>query len=236
MMRILSGIYRGKQLDTPEYNKNHNIRTTGDTEEGEYQIRPTQEKIRNGIFSSIGEDIYDSVFIDVFAGTGAMGIEALSRGAKFAYFVDIDTTYTIQNLQSIGVPARQYIVQQVDYRNLDWSAVKASLVKQLKPLNPEEGVAHQIFLDPPYLRHDIITTLQNIYNSKILLPSGHIYIEDSSKLDEVELFSQYDLQHGTKKRKKFEEIENILDLQGLNFIKIYKHGDTKVFKFSYTGV
>ena len=65
-MRIIAGKARGKKLKTPE----------GD------HIRPTLDRIRENIYNMIGTGIRGSVFLDLFSGTGAMGIEALSRGAN----------------------------------------------------------------------------------------------------------------------------------------------------------
>lgn len=71
-MRVITGIARGKRLKTLEGN----------------DVRPTTDKVKEGIFSAIQFDIEGRRFLDMFAGSGQMGIEALSRGAKSAVFVD----------------------------------------------------------------------------------------------------------------------------------------------------
>ncbi|MDR0920321.1 MAG: 16S rRNA (guanine(966)-N(2))-methyltransferase RsmD [Oscillospiraceae bacterium] len=73
-MRVISGLARGKNLLSPT-NEN---------------IRPTSEKVKEAVFSSIQFDLPDAVVLDLFAGSGQLGIEALSRGAKFAYFTECD--------------------------------------------------------------------------------------------------------------------------------------------------
>lgn len=71
-MRIIAGDYKGRKLATPL----------------DEQIRPTGEKVKEAIFSMLSLYIEDSIFVDLFAGTGGMGLEALSRGAKRCYFCD----------------------------------------------------------------------------------------------------------------------------------------------------
>ena len=71
-MRIVAGDFKGRKLETPMNN----------------DIRPTSEKVKEGLFSSIAGNLYDAVCVDLFAGTGNLGLEALSRGASKCYFGD----------------------------------------------------------------------------------------------------------------------------------------------------
>lgn len=71
-MRIITGEYRGRKLETP----------IG------YAVRPTSDKVKEAVFNILMNDTYDAVFVDLFAGTGGLGLEALSRGAKKCYFCD----------------------------------------------------------------------------------------------------------------------------------------------------
>lgn len=71
-MRIITGEYRGRKLETP----------IG------YDIRPTTDKVKEAIFNLLMNDTWDSVVVDLFAGTGNLGLEALSRGARRCYFCD----------------------------------------------------------------------------------------------------------------------------------------------------
>ena len=73
-MRVISGTARSLILKTPKGTS----------------TRPTTDKIKETLFNMISNEIYDSVFLDLFAGSGGIGIEALSRGAREAYFCDID--------------------------------------------------------------------------------------------------------------------------------------------------
>ena len=71
-MRIITGEYRGRRLESP----------IG------YDVRPTTDKVKEAIFNLLMNDIWDAVVVDLFAGTGNLGLEALSRGAKRCYFCD----------------------------------------------------------------------------------------------------------------------------------------------------
>ena len=73
-MRIITGEYRGRRLETPYGN----------------DVRPTGDKVRESVFNLLMYDIDGAVFCDLFAGTGAIGLEALSRGAEKAYFCDAE--------------------------------------------------------------------------------------------------------------------------------------------------
>src|SRR6187455_1786809 len=76
-IRIVSGSLRGRKL-------NCNVRP---------ELRPTPQMVREALFSILGNAIPDRLFVDIFAGTGVVGMEALSRGAKAGYFVERDFTY-----------------------------------------------------------------------------------------------------------------------------------------------
>lgn len=122
-MRIISGKYKGRNI-------------VGFNLEG---TRPTQSRVKESIFSMIQGKIPDVLVLDLFAGSGNLGIEALSNGAKYAYFVDINKdAYKIirRNLQDLGIQNAK--VLQADYR------------KALTLLKGEGLKFHLVFLDPPY--------------------------------------------------------------------------------------
>jgi 16S rRNA (guanine966-N2)-methyltransferase len=121
-MRIISGIAGGRKLLTPE----------GDA------IRPTSDKVRGAIFNSLlsKTDIKDANVIDVFCGSGALGLEALSRGAKHCTFVDnskVSLNLAKENAKALGFDNASFIFS-------DAAKLKASR---------SEKVA-LAFLDPPY--------------------------------------------------------------------------------------
>ena len=73
-IRLISGIYGGRKIIAPGGSRTH----------------PMSERVRNALFNSIGDEIVDADILDAFAGTGSIGLEALSRGAKRAVFVERD--------------------------------------------------------------------------------------------------------------------------------------------------
>ena len=75
IMRVISGKYKGRKIE------GYNIEGT----------RPTQDRVKESLFAMIQEELYDSTILDLFTGSGNLGIEALSNGSKKAYFVDNNT-------------------------------------------------------------------------------------------------------------------------------------------------
>ena len=103
-MRIISGIARGRKLKTLASD----------------DVRPTSDKVKEGIFSAIQFDIEGRRFLDLFAGSGQMGLEALSRGAEFAVFTDISKAsikVTEENLEHTGFRncAKTVLGNSLDY-------------------------------------------------------------------------------------------------------------------------
>lgn len=96
-MRVITGLARGRKLKTPE----------------NYDIRPASEAVKESMFSAIQFEISGAKVLDLFAGTGQLGIEALSRGASKAVFVDIDTkaiALVRENVKSVGFEDKAEIV------------------------------------------------------------------------------------------------------------------------------
>lgn len=120
-MRIITGEYRGRRLESP----------IG------YDVRPTTDKVKEAIFNLLMNDIYDAVVVDLFAGTGNLGLEALSRGAKRCYFCDNsrDSLKLIKtNIEKCRAQEKS-VVLAGDYR---------------KALSRIREQAQVIILDPPY--------------------------------------------------------------------------------------
>ena len=125
-VRVISGRFGGRKLDAP---KLENTRT-----------KPMGERIRNAMFNRIGDEIKDARVLDAFAGTGAIGFEALSRGAAHVTFVERDKVaqnILRKNIASLGVER-------------DVKLVSSSVNSWLKSSN--ENSYGIIFADPPY--HD----------------------------------------------------------------------------------
>lgn len=121
-MKIISGKNRGKSLKCLE----------GET------TRPTIARVKEAIFSSIQFDIIDSTVLDLFAGTGQMGLECLSRSAKCAYFADSDNSAFMvlkDNIKACG-DEENAVAKNLDYKKM---------LEQIKG-----NKIDIIFLDPPY--------------------------------------------------------------------------------------
>jgi 16S rRNA (guanine966-N2)-methyltransferase len=121
-LRVSGGEARGRRLKTPR------------------GIRPTQGLVKEAIFNMLGATVVDAVVLDLFAGSGALGIEALSRGAARAVFVDRDegsADILRQNLEALG------------YRDRARS-VRAEVVRWLEANPDAVRKATLVLLDPPY--------------------------------------------------------------------------------------
>ena len=158
-MRVIAGKARSTKLLTPPDSKT---------------IRPTSDYIRESLFNVIQQDVAGAVFLDLFAGTGAVGIEALSRGASSAVFID--------NSQK----AIELIRKNLDKTGLTESAtvIKGSIPEALSFSNKKFDI---IFLDPPYFKDNLVDkTLNEILTQGILESEGIIALE-SPKGEQISL-------------------------------------------------
>lgn len=164
-MRVISGIRKGHRLKSPKGSN----------------IRPTEDKVKESIFNILGPIDQESIVLDGFGGTGSIGIEFLSRGAKFCYFID-------NSINSIRLIHENLSIT----RFLDQSKViKMDFFKALKSLKEEGLVFDYIYLDPPFRQNGFIDKiLQSISNENILADDGLIVIEHESELSlEDELYN-----------------------------------------------
>lgn len=154
LMRVISGKARGHKLFSPEG----------------MHTRPTADRVKEAVFNVLMGDIHDSHILDLFSGSGALGIEALSRGAKSAVFVD-------NNAESIDI-IRKNIEKTKLSTNSDIIMDDAcSAVKSLGDLGRKFDV---IFMDPPYYGNAVAETLDCICRSGILKDFGIICAEMAS--------------------------------------------------------
>jgi 16S rRNA (guanine966-N2)-methyltransferase len=154
-MRIISGSKRGKVLATPS----------------DERIRPTTDRAREALFSiiqsKIGDELQNMAVLDIFSGTGALGLEAASRGAKSVAFVDIDLRLTEKNAKLCGFNNLSFIKR--DARNLP----QARTVYDL------------IFLDAPYHMGLSEPTLDNLLKQGYVAKEALVIVETAKdeKLD-----------------------------------------------------
>jgi len=132
------------------------------------ELRPTSGKVREAIFNILGQRIADSRFLDLFAGTGAVGLEALGRGASGTVFVDISShrVKLIRDLAAkFGLGERAVIAQS----------------DALSFLRRNETPFDIIFADPPYASGDIAAVLPLLDSDDLLTPDGTIIVEHAKK-------------------------------------------------------
>lgn len=137
------------------------------------QIRPSSDLVRQAIFNLIGQDIPGIMVLDLFAGTGSLGIEALSRGALGTLFID-------RSIQAIKLINKN--LQRCGYE-----AVGSSMKKDLGRGMPRNRAFLKnrfglVFMDPPYGKGFIPPLLKELSERKILSPSS-IVVTESSKID-----------------------------------------------------
>lgn len=138
------------------------------------QIRPTADRVREAIFNILGPDVDDSLVLDMFAGTGALGIEALSRGASQAVFIE-----------------KHPSALQVLRKNLVQCGLQE--VSRVLPLGTEKAVPRLaaagehfslVFLDPPYGHGLVAVNLLLLAKTGLVAPGGQIVVEHS-RLEEL---------------------------------------------------
>lgn len=135
--------------------------------------RPTQDRTKETLFNVIGNDVYDSVFLDLFSGSGAIGIEALSRGAKKAYFVENNRN------------ALKFIEHNLEFTklNMDAVVVKMDVFAALNKLQNDNVKFDIVFMDPPYnklLEKEVLIFLSK---SDLIDSCSMIIVEASNETD-----------------------------------------------------
>ena len=150
-MRIISGKHRSRIIDMV----------------GIESTRETSDKVRGAIFNLINGDIVDSICLDLFSGSGSMGLEALSRGAKFCYFNDINRKAfetTKKNYQNLKY-SEEAKITNLDYR------------QALRQINRKCDI---VFLDPPYALN-CYYEIMSFLHQKELLAKGSLVICEAAK-------------------------------------------------------
>ncbi len=140
-------------------------------------IRPTSDRVREALFSILSDRLTDSSILDLYAGTGALGLDSLSRGAARAVFVD----HSITALELIKKNLR-HCFSNIDAIILRLQADSLSGLKKL-PLKVSPYLPFDIiFLDPPYEKDMAQKTLLILEKIQLLAPSGCIVIEERAQV------------------------------------------------------
>lgn len=156
-MRVIGGEYRHRKLVYPESNKD---------------IRPTKDRIREAFFSIVG-DMSNKTFLDLYAGCGSMGIEAISRGASKSTFVDISKEalkYVKENISSLKLE------DKCEIHNID----DLSALEMFKSKEMQFDV---IYLDPPYEKGKYEEVLSFIFLNNLISKTGLVAAEINRPLN-----------------------------------------------------
>jgi 16S rRNA (guanine966-N2)-methyltransferase len=150
LVRIIGGAWRGRKIRFPPVDA----------------IRPTPDRVRETVFNWLQSDIAGSRCLDLFAGSGALGLEALSRGAARVLFVDLDPQ------------AARHLSQTLRELDCDRGEVVSSDARRY--LGGAAEPFDIVFLDPPYADHALADTCRRIEEGGWLRPGGLAYLEDSA--------------------------------------------------------
>lgn len=187
-MRIIAGTYRGRRLRT----------LAGST------TRPTSDRLRETLFNILAPWIDGSRFLDICAGSGAVGIEALSRGASEATFIEHsrDACAVIEeNLNTVGVAGSATIERR-----------SASLA--LNALNQRSKQFDIVFFDPPYSSRIYGEVMDGLGSGKVIAPGGIVVVEHLAKTPPQPVYEHLN---------RFRELK-----QGESALTFYRPGDSHV--------
>jgi len=154
-MRIISGKFKGRKLKGPRG----------------VDLRPTSDRLKGTLFNILGPGLAGAALLDVFAGTGAVGLEALSRDAREVVFIESskDAVRLIrQNAESCGAKSGYRILQN-------------DVFTSLRQLAREEYTADIVFLDPPYHWGPYLDLLETLFRAGIAGPDSAVVVEHHRK-------------------------------------------------------
>jgi 16S rRNA (guanine966-N2)-methyltransferase len=149
-MRIVAGELGGRRLVAPRG----------------HRVRPTSDRVREAIFSALG-DVTGATVADLYCGTGALAIEALSRGAASATFVDRDTRAALGNVRNLGLDERAQLV-------------RADVVRWVERAAGEGNRYGLVFLDPPYRLAARLGPEIDKHLPRLLAGGGRVIVESSA--------------------------------------------------------
>jgi 16S rRNA (guanine966-N2)-methyltransferase len=160
-MRVIAGKYRSRTLRSLK---------------GQ-MLRPTSDRLRETLFNILGTGVQGATFVDLYAGTGAAGIEAISRGAHHAIFVEQHAPAVAlirRNLDSLGISSEAEILGM-------------DVARAIERLEARQVHAQFIFLDPPYAADmEYESTLEAVGESGLVVPGGRVIVEHLKKRELVE--------------------------------------------------
>lgn len=156
-MRIVGGEKRGARLSAPKGR----------------ELRPTSDRVREALFDILASRISGARFLDLFTGTGAVGIEALSRGAHSVVLVDASAfalRYARRNLEALGLEDRA-------------TALRLRLPQDIGLIPIHGGPYDIVFADPPYDFQEYAVLLDELSAHGLVAPEGLVIVEHHAKAD-----------------------------------------------------
>ncbi len=158
-MRIIAGNYRGRVLKTMRGQS----------------LRPTSDRLRETLFDVLGAAVEDSVFIDCYAGSGAVGLEALSRGARRVFLIEQNAAASRILLGNLAA-----LIAGENDAGKKAEAIRASARKGLRVLEQRGVRADFCFLDPPYaVRQEYVRALEWLAASRLMARGAAMILEHS---------------------------------------------------------
>ena len=158
MARITGGQFKGLTLVIPK------------------TIRATEAKVRQAVFNILGSFIEGARVLDGFAGSGALGLEALSRGAEFAAFIESDAESVVAIRDNLARLDRQLPREA-------WRVVHGDCAWGMKQLAASEPPFNIILLDPPYHSAEGKKALNSVVECAILAPAGVVLLEHDQRTE-----------------------------------------------------
>jgi 16S rRNA (guanine966-N2)-methyltransferase len=153
-MRVIAGELKGQRLVAPKG----------------WKVRPTSDRVREAIFSALGDRVAGARVLDLYCGTGALAIEALSRGAAGAVLVDRDTRPALGNVQRLGLAERTELLRADVAR---WLAQVSD--------DPATGKFDLVFVDAPYRLADRVAQDLNTHLPQLLADQGRAVVESGAR-------------------------------------------------------
>ena len=152
-MRVIAGLCKGRKLHPPKG----------------FPIRPTADHLRESLFNILVGQIEDACILDLFAGTGSLGIEALSRGARSCVFID-------KTRQAVDLIRRNLAACRLTDRGM---VLQKDILRGLEFLTPRGLEFDVVFADPPYERGYVKPVLESLNACDAILDDGAIVVEHS---------------------------------------------------------
>lgn len=163
-MRVITGEYGGRRLKA----------VPGES------TRPTTDKIKESLFNMIGPYFYGGNCLDLFAGSGGLAIEAVSRGMDKAVLID-------------KAPAAIKVIQEniaVTKEEEKFKVIRGDAARVINNLKSEQQVFDLVFLDPPYAKQQIVSQIEALLDNNMLSPEALIVCEVDKKVDLPETIKQ----------------------------------------------